>query len=723
MKTGSVIQRVALLIMVVALGVAMMACEAAAGKAGEAGEAGKPGGVPPQLETRINDVSLTDSGSTATVSIDLSKHFWDPNSKDSLTFTAQADKPEVVSVSVKGSALTLAARAVGTAIVTVTAKDKEDLTTRGRFNVTVTEAGAPVPATIPNKTLYKDDGAQVVALGAYFTHAKAITYSASALPVGVVTVAVTEANLTITPSVVGQAIVTVTATADGKTSSTQFEVDVVAGTKPKPEDAPIAPVGHIKPQTVEVGKTVTINTATSFSKTEGVTYTATSSAPEKATVAVDAAGVVTITGVEAGNAQLTVDATDADGAGAAHIFPVEVVDPLAPYKPDTVTIEGITKSKEIRIDAGQTLRSLDIGVVSVSGSGTAWTLKGEKKGKADVRINNADLSIDKTIKVTVNNTPPKVKDDHPRVRLSTSIQGQGASPIPNTAFTVSGGDTPVADDRWYHKVDIDFAEYFSDADGFGDIEDYNVKSLEPFVEAVGDVTGGIVLDVIKDVKFSFAVEIAAVDKDGSESGVVVISVTSTSAHPDRYDIAQDLETGRFDVAKIWKRIGVRSTVSFMPFMPDGTTGAGFNFIAGFHHDLLEDEGRWFDDEDHHNGDHVHAPATVDADARDALLDGAATADAGFYFITATDPVESPELTFSTSNPALGFELESNTPEGTTTATVTITYHVVTCIPADFTPPAEPTGCHSDDDTADRVWDSVSKTLTMNIVPSREAYEE
>lgn len=745
MKTGSVIQRVALLIMVVALGVAMMACEAAVG---EPGEAGKDGGVPPQLETPISDVSLTDSGSTATATIKLNEHFWDPNSKDSLTFTAQTDKPAVVGVSVTGSTLTLTARAVGTATVTVTAKDKEDLTTRGRFDVTVTEAGAPVATPIPNKTVYKDDAAQVIDLGAYFTHAKPISYRASALPVGVVTVSVAGANLTITPLVVGQAIVSVTAVADGKSTSAQFEVNVVAGSKPKPEDEPITLVAPVAAQTVEVGKTVTVNVAASFSKTEGVTYTAVSSAVEKATVAVDDAGMVTITGVEAGTSTIGVTALDADGGTAAVKFDVEVTDPSAPYSPDTVVIEGVGKSADVRLDAGQTLRSLNTDVVRVDEvSGTSWKITAVKKGDAQVRINNADLSIAKTIAVTVENTAPVVKDDHPNVRLSTVPDAPGTTDVDESAFAVSGaaaGD----DDRSYHKVLVTFSEYFNDADGIGDIEDYKVNSLEPFVVAVGAVTPGtttnaegIVLDIIKDFKFSFGLEVSAVDKDGAESDVVVISITSAPPHPDSYDVAQDLETGRFETVKVWKRLGVTHAVSFEDFKPDGS--AGFNFIESFQHDLYEDEGRWFSLPVHYGGD--LDPQPDDEDARDDVLDAdlpaltaiTTTNPAPFYFVTATDPVKSPELSFSTEtdtagNPALAFHMESNTPGGPTTATVTITYHVLTCIPVPAATLDAITACGTADadnpatatnPEPDYVWDSVSKTLTMNIVPSSEAYEE
>ena len=67
--------------MTMALAVVMIACEAAAGKPGDPGqpgapgEPGEPGGVPPSVEEPISDLGLLTTGTMATHTIDLDKHF------------------------------------------------------------------------------------------------------------------------------------------------------------------------------------------------------------------------------------------------------------------------------------------------------------------------------------------------------------------------------------------------------------------------------------------------------------------------------------------------------------------------------------------------------------------------------------------------------------------------------------------------------------------------
>ena len=74
----------------------------------------------------------------ASEEVDASAYFTDPDG-DALAFAASSSDTAVVRVAVTGTALTLDARAVGAAVVTVTASDPDGLEARAVFTVEVTE--------------------------------------------------------------------------------------------------------------------------------------------------------------------------------------------------------------------------------------------------------------------------------------------------------------------------------------------------------------------------------------------------------------------------------------------------------------------------------------------------------------------------------------------------------------------------------------------------------
>ena len=186
--------------------------------------------------------------------------------------------------------------------------------------------------------------------------------------------------------------------------------------------------------------------------------------------------------------------------------------------------------------------------------------------------------------------------------------------------------------------------------------------------------------------------------------------------PITYEVAQEEATGNFDpVEDVRKRIDVRHTLLFKDYKP-APGSSGFNFIEAFQSDLLEDESRYFDPDNHFGLTNVDIPA-------DGQPDAAANV-ASYFVITATGSVKfgtDEGLSFvddsdghGTGTPQLQFHLESDDPVGTASSAVTITYHVVTC--ADD--PDQTSGqCDSGDE--DYEWRSASKTLAMTIVRSSE----
>ena len=94
----------------------------------------------PQPVGTLPSVSVVSSGIQT---VEVSNAFRDTDSGDRLSYSALSSAPEVASVAVAGSMVTLTALSVGNSEVTVTATDRAGATAVQRFRVTVTAAGTP----------------------------------------------------------------------------------------------------------------------------------------------------------------------------------------------------------------------------------------------------------------------------------------------------------------------------------------------------------------------------------------------------------------------------------------------------------------------------------------------------------------------------------------------------------------------------------------------------
>ncbi|MCY4648297.1 MAG: RTX toxin, partial [Gammaproteobacteria bacterium] len=152
----------------------------------------------------------------------------------------------------------------------------------------------------------------MVNLAGYFTDpdGDALTYGATSSDVTIASVAVSGSVLTITGVAAGAATVTVTATDGGGLSAQQsFAVTV-------PNRAPEA-VGEIGDLEIAVDSVAELDVAGYFADPDGdeLEFGAASSDTTRARVAVSGS-VMTITGVAAGSAAVTVTATDGGGLSA-----------------------------------------------------------------------------------------------------------------------------------------------------------------------------------------------------------------------------------------------------------------------------------------------------------------------------------------------------------------------------------------------------------------------
>ncbi|MCY4398771.1 MAG: RTX toxin, partial [Gemmatimonadetes bacterium] len=177
----------------------------------------------------------------------------------------------------------------------------------------------------------------MVNLAGYFTDpdGDALTYGATSSDVTIASVIVSGSVLTITGVAAGAAAVTVTATDGGGLSALQgFAVTV-------PNRAPKA-VGEIGDLEIAVDSVAELDVAVYFTDPDGggLEFGAASSDTTRVRVAVSGS-ILTITGVTAGAAAVTVTATDGGGLSARQSFAVTVPN-RAPEVTDTIPPQILT---------------------------------------------------------------------------------------------------------------------------------------------------------------------------------------------------------------------------------------------------------------------------------------------------------------------------------------------------------------------------------------------
>ena len=250
--------------------------------------------------------------------LELASYFSDPDG-DVLVYGAEASKRGVVAVAVSGGILTVRALGQGETEVTVTAIDTEGLAARQSFQVTVANRAPVVSDTIPAQTLHKGETAPVD-LTRHFhdPDGDALEYVAGTTDNSVATGVVSGGRLTVKAGAIGEATITVTAADPGGLVAEQsFLVTVL-------NRAPVA-TETIPHQMIATGRSETLEMSTHFDDPDGdmLTFAATTSRSSVASVRVSGSKL-TVRGVASGEAEVTVTATDTDGASAVQSFKVTV---------------------------------------------------------------------------------------------------------------------------------------------------------------------------------------------------------------------------------------------------------------------------------------------------------------------------------------------------------------------------------------------------------------
>ena len=274
--------------------------------------------VPNQGPTAVDSVPAQTVFVGETASVDVAAYFNDPDG-DALAYSVASSNVAAVTASVAGNLVSLTAITRGMSTVTVTARDPDGLSAEQNIAVTVPNRAPTALDTIPSRTLLAGNTLEFD-LARYFTDpdGDALTFTAASANAGVASVESVGSTLTITGRAPGSTRVTVTVTDPAGISIQQmFAVTV-------PNREPIA-IGSIPGQSVEPGQAATVDVSPFFDDPDGeaLSYSAASSNRGVATAAV-AGSALTVEGVGAGTASITVTATDPGGLTAQQRFSVTV---------------------------------------------------------------------------------------------------------------------------------------------------------------------------------------------------------------------------------------------------------------------------------------------------------------------------------------------------------------------------------------------------------------
>ena len=350
-------------------------------------------------------------------------------------YTAASSDTGVAAVAVDGASVTVTAVAVGSATVTVTATNAGG-SAEQRFAVTVVPPAPTAVGSIEGVTLA--EGATHSVTASDYFEGEGITYAAGSSDTGVATVAVDGAVVTVTAVAAGSATVTVTATNAAGSAAQEFVVAV-----------------QLPAVTLMRGGAQTIELSDYFG--DEVTRYEVSVTPDGIVHASRSGSQLTLTGLAAGSATVTVEATNAAGSTEQR-FAVTVV----PSAPVTVgSIEGVTLAEGathavtasgyfdgegITYAAG----SSDTGVATVAVDGASVTVTAVAAGSATVTVTatNASGSAAQRFAVTVLRPAPVTVGSIAAATLTEgathSVTASGYFSGEGITYAAGSSDTGVA---------------------------------------------------------------------------------------------------------------------------------------------------------------------------------------------------------------------------------------------------------------------------------------
>ena len=455
----SVVKKITLLLMTMALAVAMVACKGAAGVDGKDASTPPPVKIPvgPVSVGTIPDLSLMVEGTNM---VDLNDAFNEPQS-EALTFTATSDKPAIATATVDKATgiLTVTAVAVGPAKVTVIAKDPGGLQAKQTFDVMVTaKVTEPEPDPDPDPPVTIDEvktkyttleinpatsSMMEIELPADHTLRSAKTTVVTVAPKGATTGAAASSIrwASATAADMAKNMWVITAVTPGEAN-----VEVLDGDGTKAHtivvtvvDRPPTVAKVIDNMMIAVMVSEEIELAGYFSDPDmqTLTFEADSSDPSKATVTEGSGGTITITGKEVGSTTITVTATDGT-TPVEQAFMVTVKANQSPTVPTRIGAQSVTIGTPLEImladhfsdPEGQTLTykatSDAPSNAMVTDDDVTLTVTGVEVGSAVITVTAMDVagnSVDDQFSITV--AAAATTDDSEPDSMMVTIKGKG----------------------------------------------------------------------------------------------------------------------------------------------------------------------------------------------------------------------------------------------------------------------------------------------------------
>ncbi len=394
----------------------------------------------PVVANAIADVSELEVDATHEVS--LSRVFSDADG-DSLTITAGSSKDAVATVSVAAdySSVTVGGKGEGTATIMVTAQDADGNRVSDAFDVTVVKANNPptVASAISDATIINESGTHQVSLSGVFSDADSdnltITAESSSASVAKASVSTDYATLTVSAQGRGTATITVTA-ADGNGGSVEDTFTVTVKAAPVLVSA-IADVSELE---IDATHEVSLSSVFSDADRDALTISATTSDSSVVQVSntidpsTGSATAITVIGVDAGAATITVTARDSDGNSVNDTFDVTV--PAAEQQQaaellgSVVSLEVIATAENsvvVRWSAPETGGTPDGYIVHLkpeNGEKGSGKTKRPKAKKTQVKFNNLQSGQTYQVWVRAQNEAGKGERVHASITLPEEGDGQ-----------------------------------------------------------------------------------------------------------------------------------------------------------------------------------------------------------------------------------------------------------------------------------------------------------
>ena len=332
----------------------------------------------------------------------------------------------------------------------------------------------------------------------------------------VVTVRAAGDQATLTAVAAGSATVRVTATDSGGLSVTQaFAVTVSSPPNRRPE-----PFGTLGPLTIQVDAapaSMPVSGAFRDPDRDALTYTAVSSSPSVASVAVNG-GTVTVTPVAVGTTTVTVTAVDSGGLSATQSFAVSVTPP--PNRPPELA--GTLGALAIPVDAAPEVVDVSGAFRDPDGDTLTYTVVSSDLSVASVMINGSMLTVTPVVEgvatVTVTATDPG------SLSVMQSFAVTVGAPL-NRPPEVTGALTPLTLALYAAPVRVELSNAFRDPEG--QTLTYGVVSSAPgLVDARVEGTE-VVLDPVG--VGTAMIEVTASDP-GSLDAMQSFNVTVSDSH-------------------------------------------------------------------------------------------------------------------------------------------------------------------------------------------------